>query len=137
MATKFPKTLGECIDAAYKFREERLAKQKEYDEEIAFLKEREEEIEQHILHTFDKSDIEGAKGTLASASVTRMTVPTVKDWTEVFKWVAKKKAWDLLEKRMARVAYRDRLEAGEVIPGVEPFVKVSLSLTRVAGGKEK
>lgn len=133
MARKFPKTLGECIDLAYNLRAIRLELQKQYDEEIQKHKAREEEIEQHILMSFDKSDIEGAKGSLATASVSRMTVPAVKDWPAVFAWVSKQKAWDLLEKRMARVAYRDRLEAGEVIPGVEPFVKVSLSLTRVAG----
>lgn len=134
---KFPKTLGECIDAAYTFRAERLEKQKQFDAEIEFLKEREDDIEKHIVNTFTKADIEGAKGSLATASVSRMTVPSVKDWPAVFAYISKKKAWDLLEKRMARVAYRDRMEAGEEIPGVEPFVKVTLSLTRVAGAKEK
>ena len=133
---KFPKSLGECIDAAYQFRAERLERQKQFDDEIKFLKQREDEIEEHILKSFDKADIEGAKGSLCTASVQRMTVPSVKDWPAVFAWVSKKKAWDLLERRMARVAYRDRTEAGEQIPGVEPFVKVSLSLTRVAGKKE-
>jgi hypothetical protein len=133
MATKFPKTLGECIDAAYKFRAERLERQREIDEELKFLKQREDEIEEHILQKFDKADIEGAKGQFATASVSRLTVPTVKDWPAVFKWISKNQAWDLMEKRMARVAYRDRTEAGQQIPGVEPFVKVSLSLTRVAG----
>lgn len=130
---KLPKTLGECIDLAYKVRAERLVKQKELEKELEVYRKKEEEIEQHILLSFDKADIEGAKGSLATASIQRMTVPSVKDWPVVYKWVSAHGAWDLLEKRMARVAYRDRLEAGEQIPGVEPFVKVSLSLTRVAG----
>lgn len=133
MAAKFPKTLGACVDMAYELRAERLEFQKKYEAELAAMKKREDEIEEHILQSFDKSDIEGAKGSVATASVSRLTVPSVKDWPKTFAWIAKHKAWDLMEKRMARVAYRDRTEAGEVIPGVESFVKVSLSLTKVSG----
>jgi hypothetical protein len=133
----FPKKLGACIDMAYNLRAERLAYQREVDEKIAALKKKEDEIEDHILQSFDKSEIEGAKGTVASASVSRLTVPSVKDWPKAFKWISKNEAWDLMEKRMARVAYRDRTEAGQSIPGVEPFVKVTLSLTRVGGSREE
>jgi hypothetical protein len=131
--SKFPKTLGACVDMAYNLRAERLEYQKKVEAELAVMKKKEDEIEEHILQSFDKSDIEGAKGSVATASVSRMTVPSVKDWPTVFAWIAKKKAWDLMEKRMARVAYRDRMEAGQEIPGVESFVKVSLSLTKVGG----
>lgn len=137
MAEKFPKTLGGCIDAAYQFREERLEVQRRMEAELEFFKKREAEIEEHIIQKFSKAEIDGAKGEVATASVSRTVVPSVKDWPAVFAWISKKKAWDLMEKRMSRLAFRDRVDAGEEIPGVESFVKVSLSLTRVAGKKEK
>lgn len=137
MANKFPKTLGACIDLAYEARAERLEYQRSVEEKLAAMKKREDEIEEHILQSFDKSDIEGAKGSIATASVSRLVVPAVKDWPKVFAYISKKKAWDLMEKRMARVAYRDRLEAGEIIPGVESFTKVSLSLTKVGGATKE
>jgi hypothetical protein len=129
--TKMPKTLGECIDLAYAARAERLAYQKYHEDKIAEMKARENEIEEYILARFAKQDIEGARGSTATATVSRMTVPQVTDWTKVHDYIVEHEAWDLMEKRMARLAYRDRLEAGEVIPGTEPFVKVQLSLTRI------
>jgi hypothetical protein len=128
---KFPKTLGACVDLALTLRDDRLAFQREIEEKLEALKAKESEIEEHILASFDKSDIEGAKGSIASASVSRLVVPAVKDWPKAFAYIAKHKAWDLMEKRMARVAFRDRTEAGEVIPGVESFTKVGLNLSRI------
>lgn len=130
--SKFPRTLGACIDLAYNARAERLDMEREFEERIKDYKDHEAAIKEHIIATFNKSDIEGARGEIATASVTRTTVPQVKDWPAVFKYIEKTHAWDLMEKRMARIAYRDRLDDNEVIPGVEPFVKIDLSLTKVA-----
>lgn len=123
--------LGKMIDDLYAARAARLEYQREVEAEVEKLKEVEAKLEEKILQTFDKSEIEGAKGSAATASVTRLVVPAVKDWPEVFKWIAENNAWDLMEKRMARVAFRDRTEAGQAIPGVESFVKVSLSLNKI------
>lgn len=123
--------LGELIDMAYEARAKRIAFQREADAKIEDMKRFEDEVEERILTSFDKAEIEGARGSKASASVSRLMVPTVKNWPKVYAYIKANDAWDLLERRMARVAYRDRLEAGEAIPGTEPFEKVSLSLTRI------
>lgn len=128
---KFPKTLGACVDLAYEQRSKRIEQQREFDAQIEELKASEKEIFDHILRTFKKSDIEGAKGKTATAAVVRTTVPSVTDWPKVFAYIEAHDAWDLMERRMARVAYRDRLQNKEVIPGVEPFEKVDLSLTKL------
>lgn len=128
---KFPKSVGAAVDFAYQLREARLEAQRDMEAQIAKMKKAEQELEDHILRSFDKAEIEGARGSLCTASISRITIPTVKDWPTVFGYIAKHDAWDLLERRMARVAYRDRLEAGEVVPGTEPFVKVSLYLTKI------
>lgn len=128
----FPKTLGACVDLAYRLRAERQEEQAEAEARIKVMKEQESALEEHILASFDKSDIEGARGTIATASVTTTIIPTVKDWPEFYKYILKHKAFDLLEKRPARLAYRERLDAGEAVPGVEPFHKKSLSLTKIS-----
>lgn len=123
--------LGDMIDALYDLRAHRLEKQRAYEKIIEDMKVVETQMEDLILKSFDKNEIEGAKGMSASASVSRLVVPSVKNWPDVFRYIADHDAWDLLEKRMARVAYRDRTEAGEAIPGTEPFVKIGLNLTRI------
>lgn len=131
--TKFPKTLGACVDLAYQLRSERLEFQRKMEADLEDMKAAEKEINDHIINTFKKSEIDGAKGKLCTAALIPFTAPNVKDWPKVFEWIAKNKAWDLMEKRMARVAYRERLDIGQEIPGVERYDGVTLSLTKVGG----
>jgi citrate synthase len=128
---KLPKKIGDCIDLAYLARAERLKLQKEMEEKLEKLKAKEREIEEYIIDNFDAQSINGAKGAVASASVSLSINPSVKDWPKVWKYIAKNEAWDLMEKRIAKVAYRERLEAGQAIPGVETFQKKTLSLTKI------
>jgi hypothetical protein len=127
----FPKALGECIDLAYTIRAARIEKQREFDAEIAVMKKEEQLLEDHILDKFDKSELNGAKGNVASASLIILAVPQAKDWNKIYAFIKENNAFDLLEKRLARLAFRDRLEAGVVVPGVEVFQKQDLSLTKI------
>jgi hypothetical protein len=129
--TKFPVTLGACVDLCYQIRASRLEVEKKVEE----LKTEQHELEDYILKKFDKAEIDSARGNICTAAVTRNTVPRVLDWDKFIPFVLKEKDLSLLERRPSRAACRERWEAGEVIPGVEPFVVVGLSLTKV-GGKE-
>lgn len=126
---KFPTKLGACVDKAYTLRAERL----EIEKKAEAVKAQEEAIKQHILATFSKADIDGAKGKVANASVSRSVKASVKDWPTVQKYIESHDAWDLMIKSINNKAYRDRLEAGEEIPGVERFDTVTLSLTKIGG----
>lgn len=128
---KFPNKLGPCIDLAYTTRAERLEYQREVEKKLDVMKKAEEEINDHILKTFSKVEIEQARGTLCSASIIRNVVPTGIDWPKVWKYIQKTGAFDLLEKRMAKAAWRERYENGEKVPGTEPFEMITLSLTKI------
>ena len=121
-----PKTIGACIDALYKMRAERHAIEKKAEA----VKEQESALEGYVLETFRKTDLDGARGKVAVAGITQATVPTVKDWDALYKYVKKKDAWDLLQKRVSATAYRERLDEKVVVPGVEPFTVTKLSLTK-------
>lgn len=126
---KIPKKVGEAVDLAYQLREKRLAYQREVEEKISLMKEDEIELEEYILRTFKQGELEKGGGKLCTASISRVSLPVVKDWPKVWEYVAEHDAWDLLQKRITTVAWRDRLET-EPVPGVETFVKVSLTLTK-------
>ena len=123
---KFPKTLGACVDLLYRLREERQAIQREAEK----VEEKEKALREHVLNSFDKSAIEGARGKAATASISRQTVATVKDWDAFYAHILKSKSFDLLQKRVSDSAFRERLEAQETVPGVEPFIVVKLSVTK-------
>lgn len=122
----FPATLGACVDLFYELRSKRLALEKDAKE----LAQQQAALEEHMLQTFDKQDMDGCKGKTATASVTRSVVPTVTDWGAFTAYIMEQKAADLLQRRPSVEACRARWEAGEAIPGVEPFNKVGLSVTK-------
>jgi hypothetical protein len=134
MALKIPKGLGPCLDMAYKMRAARIEKQREFDAVIDALKADEKSLNDHIINSFKKSELEGAKGDLCSASLVPKSYPQVDTdnggWDLIYKWVARTKAFDIFERRLSRKAVNDRFEAGEKIPGVKLFETVELSLTK-------
>jgi len=97
------------------------------------VKAEETALKDHIIATFSKADIEGAKGKVASASISRSVKANAKDWPEIWGYVVENEAFDLIERRINNKAYRDRLEAGETIPGTESFDVITLSLTKIGG----
>ena len=123
---KIPKTLGACIDLMYKLKQESAVIEKSSET----IKAQENEIEVHLLDSFGKSDLEGARGKLAVAGVNISTVPTVKDWDKLYAYILKNKAWDLLQKRASATAFRERWDDEVVIPGVEAFTVIKLSLKK-------
>ena len=121
-----PKKLGACIDKLYELRESRLEAQRAVDE----MSSKETELHKHIIDTFSKADLDGASGKLATCSINKTIVPSVVDWDVLYKFIHKTKSFDLLERRVSRAAYKERLDAEEVVPGVESFGVVKLSLRK-------
>lgn len=125
---QYPPTPGECIDLAYTLREERLLKTKE----VKNLKFREEQLRNHIYATFGEDGLTGARGIIASCSIGEELRPVVGDWEQVYAYVRDTNHFELLEKRMARIAYRERYDNGIIIPGTEPFLYPKMSLTKLS-----
>lgn len=123
----FPKTIGACADLAYKMRAERLG----VEERVEAMKAEEAKLKEHILTLLQGQKLESGTGERATVSISHLVVPKVVDWEKFYAFIHKKKAWSLLERRPARGAYKERLEAGEVVPGVEPMDVVNLSITKV------
>lgn len=130
MSIKFPKAIGACIDAMYETRAKRLELQRQADA----MKAIETQYEEHILNSFDKDELKGAKGDVATAGIIRKTVYEIKDWPTFTEYVSETKQWDLLQKRVGATACAERFANNEEVPGVEPFTKITLSLTK-AGAK--
>lgn len=125
------KKIGTKIDQLQKIK----LKMDEVDVEIKKLEVKKEKIkvkytakEDEIWNSFTKEELDGAFGKIASVEIKKEIFPSVKDWTKFYAYIAKNKAWDMLQKRTSSTAYRDRLRDGKKIPGVEKFTKVTLKL---------
>ena len=127
--SNYPAAMGACIDQLYEARATRLELQKEVDE----LKAAERDLETHILDAFTKDELRGAKGDVATAAVKRTTSVVLRkdEWDLFVKYVVDNEAYELLRKQPAANAVKERWDAGEEVPGCEPFISVGLSLTKI------
>lgn len=76
------------------------------------------EIDGQILSIMLRDGVESTKTTLGTVSIKRSTVPQVTDWPAVYDFIAQHQAFDLLQRRLSTTAWRDRADAGDVVPGV-------------------
>ena len=126
-AFKFPKTLGACADRIYTLKAERLTAQKVVDA----LHEEETALREHVIATLPKSEMSGAAGKLARVTVVTETVPRMKDWDLFWSKFKPGRDSDLVQRRLSNEAVNARWEAGKVVPGVETFTVVKLSVNKV------
>lgn len=122
-----PRTLGACADELYQLREERSR----VNQQLAQLDARRKELEAHLVDQLDASDASGVKGKLANASITTQRVHSATDWPAIYKWVARTKQWQVLQRRLSSSAISELEESGKKVPGTEPFNLKKVNLTRV------
>ena len=124
-----PSSLPLCADLLYSTRQSRLELQKQVDE----LSARETALKAHLIATFtsEGADQSGVAGKLANAKLVTKEEPVAQDWELTWKYIAKKKAWDLLQKRLSAPAVKARWENGEQIPGIGHIMVDSISVTKV------
>lgn len=120
------KVLGASIDALFKLREKKRAAE-------AVVKKIEEQLQVEsdaMIAKLREAKLESASGKLATASIGTMIVPNVADWTAVHAYVKKTGAFELLHKRISVEAWRERVDAGQPVPGITPFSDTKLGLRK-------
>jgi len=118
--------VGELIDTLYRKRAERL----EAQSKVEAMEAEEKAIREQVIMMLQEQGLEGGKGGVATAGITRRVVGQATNWDEIYQYVKENDAFDLLHRRISDTAYRDRLEQGEVVPGINPVEVVGLSLNK-------
>lgn len=126
--------LGELIDLAFKARATRLAYQAKMDAKIKQFKAEEARLEAEIVNSFTNADIEAARGSLCTASVSVAQYPKIEDWDKFYAYVKKHDAFDLLERRPAKAAFRERWDDKVQIPGTTSYTEKVLHLNKISKG---
>ena len=101
------------------------------DKEAAALKKEEKVIHDRIIDVMFTNDTYVAAGQQAVVRLQQTEKPIVEDWVSYYNYMTEHDAMDLLQKRVHESALKDRLEAGEEVPGVT-FVEVNkLSIGKI------
>jgi len=119
-------TLGQAIDQLYEARAARLAK----DKEVKELKAAEVVAKAQVLELLKASGLEKASGKLATAGITSEDIPHITNWDEVFDYIKENDRFDLVQRRIGVVAWRDLYRDNILVPGTEAAVDVDISLTK-------
>lgn len=119
-------TLGEAIDELYEARAARLAAAKRVKE----LQAVEAIAKEFVLKLLEESGLQKASGKLATAGILTDDVPYVKEWDKVYEYIKVNDRFDLLQKRIGVLAWRDLWKDGILVPGTEAGVDTDLSLTK-------
>ena len=128
-ADVFPKTIGAAIDLLYTLRSTRLEAQRAVDA----MENKESALRGHIMANFQKSDLNGGKGKLATASIMTSSQAEIVDFPQYVGWVVKNKDYSCLQKRVGITSVREHWDNGEQIPGIEMKTVETLSLTKANG----
>ena len=90
------------------------------------------ELETNILNEFEilGNGIDQIRTDAGTVSIKSITVGNVTDWDTFYDYIYENKAWHMLERRIANLAYREMLDLDLEVPGVESFEKRSISLTK-------
>lgn len=121
------KELSEAVDKLYAAREARYVLQKQ----IKALEKEESELRELIISNLPKSNSNGLAGKVALAKIEVKEKAVVVDWEKFYVYVGKKKAFDLLQRRLNESAVIERWSNKEDVPGVGTFNAVTLSLTKL------
>ena len=119
-------TLGEAIDNLYQARAARLVKAKE----VKDLQVLEAQAKIEVLNLLEASGLQKASGMLATAGITTDDVPYIKDWDMIYAYIKENDRFDLIQKRIGVVAWRDLFKDGVLVPGTEAAIDTDISLTK-------
>lgn len=96
------------------------------------LKEKKAKIETSLLNIMDDmgNGMRSLSTDAGTVSIKELIVAKVDDWEKFYDYIKETGDFHLLERRPANVAFREMLEAEQEVPGVSPFTKRSISLTK-------
>jgi hypothetical protein len=126
MTEKQELTTADLIARLVDIREEKRkmkAREKELNEEWRTL-----ELEAMIR--LDDQGMDKASSKRGTISIGETVLPQVVDWDAFGEHIIENDALYLLQRRPAAAAYRELLESGETVPGVEPYTQRSINLRK-------
>lgn len=127
LGANLPSSVGQCADLYHEIRTIRLA----MDKEVKRIKDRENEIKEHIIANLSKSEDTGAAGKRYRAQIKEKRLPRVVDWAAFHAFIMQHGRLDLLQKRTVDKPIMEMHEAGELPPGLETMLIPDVSITKI------
>ena len=115
-------TINKLLDELHETR----GKIKELQEKERTLKAVQRDLEFSLVVQLEEQGVDIVGNEACTVSIKKEIVPTVEDWDQVHQHIIDTKQFELLQKRMSAVAYRELLTMNMHVPGVK-----ATELTRI------
>lgn len=99
----------------------------EQAKKLEAMKSEASEMQDELIKNFG-TGTKRVDGKIGSVTLKTTIEGAVKDWGKLYNHIEKTKDFSLLQKRLGQASYREQVEDGVRIPGVEKFNKKSLSI---------
>ena len=130
-------TVDEVVAAYMKLRHKKDAIKAEMDAKLDDIKTKMQKLEAWIKERADEDGVTSYKTKHGTAFLTTTDYAQVADWDVVFQFIQDKEAWDMLEKRVSKVAVRGYIQHyKQVPPGVNYGTKLEVNVRKPARKSE-
>ncbi len=124
-------TVDDVVAAYLKLRNKKEALEAETKDQVKTLKEKMEQFEAWIKEQADAQGVTSFKTKHGTAFLTTTDYANVGDWDAVLGFIRENEAYDMLEKRISKVAVRGYIDATkEVPPGVNYGTKLEVNIRK-------
>lgn len=129
--------IGDVIRTYMKLREQKAAIEAETKDRLTELKAKMEKLEAYLKIQMDQQKLTSFKSEYGTAFLTTTDYANVSDWDATLDFVRTNDAFDMLEKRVSKLAVRSYIEAHKKVPpGITYGTKLEVNI-RKPGAKEE
>lgn len=124
-------TVDDVVAAYLKLRNKKEALEAETKDQVKTLKEKMEQFEAWIKEQADAQGVTSFKTKHGTAFLTTTDYANVGDWDTVLGFIRENEAYDMLEKRISKVAVRGYIDATKAVPpGVNYGTKLEVNIRK-------
>ena len=129
--------IGDVIRTYMKLRDQKAAIEAETKERVADLKAKMDKLEAYLKAQMDAQGLTSFKSDYGTAFLTTTDYANVADWDAVIRFIRDNEAYDMLEKRVSKIAVRGYIEANKAVPpGITYGTKLEVNI-RKPGAKSE
>jgi hypothetical protein len=125
--------VDDVVATYMKLRSQKEAIEAEVKDKVAGIKAKMEKLEAWIKEQADAQGVTSFKTKHGTAFLTTTDYANVADWDAVLDFIRGNEAYDMLEKRISKVAVRGYIEANKAVPpGVNYGTKLEVNIRKPA-----
>jgi hypothetical protein len=124
-------TVDDVVAAYLKLRLKKESIEAQVKDEVKTLKDKMEQLEAWIKEQADAQGVTSFKTKHGTAFLTTTDYANVADWDAVLGFIRENEAYDMLEKRISKVAVRGYIDANKAVPpGVNYGTKLEVNIRK-------